>query len=509
MAFVLPVIAEAAALLAEGATEEAVVSQLGEKFSNSIAAEVASRVSSYLISHADEIMDTVFGQGTAEEFHKELNKNIDESTDFLTDFEFGYPVGTSEAKRKQNQMTEEKARQARIRQKEKEIYEAEVNKTLADLYRKEHENPSTAEHCHCNDSESLEPTTISKLPVEPMTNNGTTIIDPNAVTDSPVKSLSPHIELLTTKPDEYGARTAEFIVKFMLHSLESKDVPISEFYMNNPHLMQIGKHYLEWASKQKNVPVSKDSIYQTYNGKSLSVDKMFKARTDTGTFYAINDEVGNLEVYTGRAAPKGASVTTLLGLGFIPPIHGVWMGPKSPNNALPIDLVDLFSFMHDTEYNKHGWFYETADAKYISRLSQNIDRMGFVEAQFAKFGIKWFSTIGLGLAKVAGTLKDPTENENDVSNDFFSYLHQVSQGTVSDNTDNDAVGSYIEYNVDKLNRKIESRKIFYQNVKKTAEELYVQNAPPIKTDVRTRKNRFQSNPLLSFIKSLPVVEYTS
>ena len=518
MAVFLPILAEAVTLAAEGATEAAILEQLGGKASQAIASEVASQVSSYVISHGDEILDTIFGPGTAKEFHKELNQNMNESEDFLNDFEFGYPQGTSASKRKQQEMDKSKLDKYKQKQIENQIYEEEMNKNLADLYRKEHEDPN---FCKCPESKpvDVEITKVPKTPIEIPTNpnnDGVINVDPGAVTDKP-NSLTPKIETLTTQSDQYGSRTAEFIVKFILHSLEKKDVPISEFYMNNPQLMQIGKHYIDWARTQQVKKLDTVGINRVYNGKNIKKEGVFRYNNGEGVHFAIYDETQKVEYYDGRAAPRGASTTQLIGLGFIPPIHGVWMGPKSPNNDVPIDLVDTFSMMHDIEYNNHGWFYEEGDLKYISRLSQNMDRMGFIESYFAKFGIKWFSTVGSALAKVAGSLKNPSESEESSrGDDFFTYLHNTSSGiSATDNTSSESVseGSYIEYNVDKLNQKIESRKTFYTEFKNTAEELFKLNAPPIGqnsgVDTLTSLTKPTSNPLIEFLKNLPVEYYTN
>lgn len=77
----------------------------------------------------------------------------------------------------------------------------------------------------------------------------------------------------------------------------------------------------------------------------------------------------------------------LVARGFVPPIWGTWMGPKSPNNKLPegmgaggdprrkFDFLDLASMAHDIEYSKKGWFALEGDLKYIARLTHNMNRM--------------------------------------------------------------------------------------------------------------------------------------
>lgn len=499
----LPLIGEAATLAAEGASEAAIIDQLGAKFSNAIAAQVAAQVSSYLISHADEIIDTAFGPGTAKEFHKNLNKNVSEIEDFLSDFESGRPFGTSQAERFKNKMTSERQEAERQKRLENEILQNQINKNLADLYRKEHEAGGS---CSC--SEQLENTTKGPTIDDPEKGSGIIIIDPRAKTDNPKgESLLPKIEHLEQNSGDYGSRTAEFVVNLMLDSLDGSN-KMSDMLMKKPELYTVAKHYLSWAKTQKNVPKSKEEIYKTYNGRSLNPTDVFRLQNEKGTYYAIYDEVKDLKVYTGRAAPRGLSDAQLIGLGYTPPLYDTWMGPNSPNNQAPKTLVGLFSFLHDLGYHEKGWFDEYSDTLYISRLSQNIDRMGFIEAQYARFGMSWFSTIGLALAKVKGSMKDPVNNDDPNSDDFFTYLHNTATGTPTVSQEpSDTVGSYIEYNTDKMNQKIISRKNFYKSFKDKVDDLFEQNAPKLDETFSTKGN-FSRNPIAQFIRNLPVVEFT-
>jgi hypothetical protein len=129
-----------------------------------------------------------------------------------------------------------------------------------------------------------------------------------------------------------------------------------------------------------------------------------------------------VEVYTGESAPKGTSTLGLIALGFTPPLHGTWMGPNSPNNALPLDLLDTFSMAHDIEYGKKGWFSLEADLKYISRLKNNLHRFDVRSKILAEFAIKWFTTVGYAAAKIKANLPDNVNKvpTNQSGSDFYT-----------------------------------------------------------------------------------------
>jgi hypothetical protein len=384
-------------------------------------------------SHIEQMVDSALGKGTYKKAAAEIGTNIDEASSYIQDFEFGYVWGTT-AQAKGQRAKE----QQRLQLSEK--HANEFNARLAQLYLEEH-RPENQQHCDCKkeqqdnevESRHIDPQGSLFIPVEhdiDDTNlvqtghaktNVPVVVDASAVTDSksdPI-SLRPTLELIGT--EDYGSRAAEFIVGLIQHSIEKPTVSIAEFLAKNPKLLQVGKHYLEWAKTVSATNVAPDQVTKVYNGKNIARDKVFK---DQQGHFSIVDETGTTEVYTGRAAPRSASKAQLIGLGFVPTLHGVWVGPKSRNNDYPIDLLDTISMMHDIEYNNHGWFYELGDVKYISRLSQNLDRMTWSEAAMARFCISWFSTVGKALAKASGSLRDPTvENKSQVSiDDFFEYL---------------------------------------------------------------------------------------
>lgn len=120
-----------------------------------------------------------------------------------------------------------------------------------------------------------------------------------------------------------------------------------------------------------------NEIWKVYNGKGIKVWE------HEGKFY-FQDETSKVYSYNGAVNEK--SVTTAEGY--------VWLGPKSFNNALPVNLLDTIAFMHDTDYDTDGYFNPIADMKFVSRCLQNLSRMGPTEASLALSSSVWFQSAG-------------------------------------------------------------------------------------------------------------------
>jgi hypothetical protein len=155
---------------------------------------------------------------------------------------------------------------------------------------------------------------------------------------------------------------------------------------------------LAYLAQVINTPTQSQNVYSSpgykqiasvYNGKSIT-DKSVSERTlPTGLKqFAAYDEVGALQVY--NEDPNGIKIPTL---------HGYWVGPKSRNDHLPIDLFDTYAYYHDVDYHNGGWFDLQGDYKFISRLSQNIERFPISILAKVKMTIIYFSTIGNSLAR--------------------------------------------------------------------------------------------------------------
>ncbi len=475
MAALLPLLAEVGTVVAEAGSVEALDASVGDF----MVGAGKTAVGTYISTHTEEIVDNALGKGTYKKTINDLTNNATLASSFLKDFEFGFDWGQS--------LNEKNARDKKFKASHPLTQQeaADFNARLAQLYLNEHKPGSAS--CKCdegkNDSEEF---FKPGVPVIVGGGSGEVITDSNK---EPI-SLRPDIEKIGTQ--EYGSKVAEFIVKFITHTTETPGKDISELLINNPHLLQVGKHYLDWCATQP-VPVSTAvDVTKVYHGHNISKDKVFK---DQQGHFSITDETGQVEVYTGRAAPRGASVTQLVGLGYIPPIHGVWCGPKSPNNDFPIDLLDTFSFCHDISYNVNGWFHEHGDDVYISRISQNLNRMGFIEASIARFCVKWFSTVGKALAKVAGSLKEPTSasSEQVPGDDFFEYLKKVAGPPVREG----------QITVSQLATSDDGRNDFYIGLQTKAEKSFEELAPRIGGG-SGGSGRTVNPQIAMLIKSLPI-----
>lgn len=149
-----------------------------------------------------------------------------------------------------------------------------------------------------------------------------------------------------------------------------------------------------------------------YTGKPINqLSVQMRVRADGLHEFAGLDETGRVQYYLEH--PGGLK---------IPPIHGVWVGPYSYNNSLPIDLFDTYAFYHDVDYHNGGFFDLNGDYKFISRLSQNMDRFPDHLKPMVKGTIIYFSTVGHTLA----SMKSSLYNESPVPLD--SLLPQNPQG---------------------------------------------------------------------------------
>jgi hypothetical protein len=88
----------------------------------------------------------------------------------------------------------------------------------------------------------------------------------------------------------------------------------------------------------------------------------------------------------------------------LPAIWGVFTGPYSRNNEMPVSLLDLFAAFHDYDYGQGGFFDQAGDYKLISRSSQNFFRMTPEEQPYARTTILYFSTLGHVASSLKGSL---------------------------------------------------------------------------------------------------------
>ena len=138
-------------------------------------------------------------------------------------------------------------------------------------------------------------------------------------------------------------------------------------------------------------------IKAVYNGRSINADSFSIARNDQGLveITGVNElgEIYTLEQTTGIIIPAYPGT--------------VFVGPRSPNDSLPTDNVfDQFSFFHDVSYENGP--NHRGDLIFVSRLSQNLDRVPPDYKNIVNSTIVYFSTAGLLVSSVFGSL-DPVQ----------------------------------------------------------------------------------------------------
>jgi hypothetical protein len=180
----------------------------------------------------------------------------------------------------------------------------------------------------------------------------------------------------------------------------------------------------------KSIPVNNAlfrRIYQEYNGKNMDLSNVY-IKEDLGSgIYVFEgiDEYGNKFIWDMR----DYNYMT------VPAVNGIWTGINSPNNGLPVNLLDLFSYFHDIEYASNMFDLE-ADYRLISRCLQNLDRMAPIERKKAIITIKYFSSIGhsVALYKNGGFYEKHKETEQEENQMFIN----------TDTTDYNEVSSYFD-----------------------------------------------------------------
>ncbi len=227
-----------------------------------------------------------------------------------------------------------------------------------------------------------------------------TITDPRKVGLDLGKLIGVHSVHMASNPDKSG------------NSLD-KLKEVSTFH---PELNYLIPKVLDYSSGIK-LPVTQQfkDIYAKYNGRKLNLNSVtYTVGPDGLKLFKGVDELGAVKYYKET---KGGTK--------IPAIQGVWTGPNSPNNALPINFLDLCSYFHDQSYHENGWFDLEADLIFISRLAQNLDRMAPDELIMAKFSINYFSTVGNTLATYKNSLSSKVANrvvQDKSMDDIFPLL---------------------------------------------------------------------------------------
>jgi hypothetical protein len=211
--------------------------------------------------------------------------------------------------------------------------------------------------------------------------NGTSELVKQATASYSPKELANYVTTLSTK-----LATSEKI------NVEESVMEIIAMDPSNLGFVQRITNYLA----TKSIPTSDD--YQTlskiYNGRNIFVPNNYSKSINEKGLIVISgtDELG-----------KTVSMQQTTGV-IIPSAHGIFVGPQSINNDLPIDLFDGFAFFHDQEYEERNFADHRADLKFISRLSQNMDRYPSDQLSLINSTIVYFANLGLTIGKLKGSL---------------------------------------------------------------------------------------------------------
>ena len=158
----------------------------------------------------------------------------------------------------------------------------------------------------------------------------------------------------------------------------------------NPTSLTLVQKVNQYVAK-KSLPSSEEykKIARVFNGRNINYES-FSIRRNPAT--------GLIEV-TG-VNEIGQALTLPENTGFVlPSVPGtVFMGPCSRNNNLPARdrIEDWFSFFHDYSW-RNGNFNRQGDLQFISRLSQNLDRVKPENLPLINSTIIYFSNVSLNL----------------------------------------------------------------------------------------------------------------
>lgn len=166
----------------------------------------------------------------------------------------------------------------------------------------------------------------------------------------------------------------------------------------------------------KSIPTNDyyNKIASIYNGKNLFYPFVKMKIVDNVKVFYWNDE-------TGQYFEMKQNLGTVL-----PSLYGVFGGPYSINDELPIDLADSFFCMHDKSAENGILGNIRGDYELVSRLYQNKDRLNQESMPFFNSTIAYFATIASTWLAVKGSIPDDiitTPPDVIITDDFFGYMN--------------------------------------------------------------------------------------
>lgn len=158
-----------------------------------------------------------------------------------------------------------------------------------------------------------------------------------------------------------------------------------------------------------------NKISSVYNGQGLSIQNSITARRDPKSkllYFILKDEIGTLSTLyqtTGIVLPAYPGT--------------VFMGPRSPNNAMPTGITDLFCAFHDQSY-ENGPNLE-GDYKLISRCAQQYSTMDQFNQKLARICITYFGTLGSAVSSLLGSAPSDIPkvvSQLEITDDIYSAI---------------------------------------------------------------------------------------
>lgn len=189
--------------------------------------------------------------------------------------------------------------------------------------------------------------------------------------------------------------------------------------MNQEVIFNAAKRY------QSKIPEFQ-AIYQKYTGDFKIEDVQETINEDGTKNFSVIDETGELIEWKGEWTKNYVSA---------PSLHGIFVGPNSRNNERMIDLLDLYSFAHDSNYYVNGFGHRRSDMIFLSRIEHNINKMSYVpkfvsyslnvpERIAANIAIKYFSTGGVIMGMLLGN-DDLTEKTTSLADSTSVFTEIV------------------------------------------------------------------------------------
>lgn len=388
MAFLLPV-AEGAAVASEFLVE---TFGLSEFVANSAVAAAASKITEEVNKEAYDLLDKALGNVMGEEEKVNFEKALSSTKQDL------YAVVSSLYEQDPKYLLE------RHQQKMKQQEAANAKK----IEEKTNENIKT----NFNFGEVSKPQDV-----------GVGIIQ--IVKNQPIKNID-LIGTLTndndlTKPEAYAEIKKSFSPKELADMLVSHcssiavgDGDITKIIGADKNALVLGQKLTQFYSTKlanKSVDNRVFEIAKTYNLRDRSPSDVVE------TFDPVYK--GRKFTYTDQA---GRELFCFESKGFyIPAVYGIWGGPMSRNNKVPIDMPDLTFYEHDSRYSMDGYFNPDADLILVAELLslREDGRWPAGSENLLNSIVIYFSTIGKSLSYLKGSLPSNVSKDiiGDVSKD--------------------------------------------------------------------------------------------